>query len=116
MLTNERFGLIPRTWHPPTGLKILNHCYPVFGWNHRGGAVVYQSIAEILWPSYKGGWLYCCLMSFADEFAISFDVELLKVWPRLVENVLSLLLFGSRNYSVMIGAMGGGVYETAAID
>ena len=116
MLTNEGFGLLSRMWHPPTGLKIVNHCYPVFGWNQRGEAAAQQSIAEILRPSYNGGWLCCCLMSFADDFPISFDVGLLKCWPRLDENVLSLLPFKSQSYSVMIGAKEGGVYETSVID
>ena len=115
MLTNEQFGLLSRTWHPPTEVKILNHCYPVFGWNHRGGAAVHQFIAEILRPSYDGGWLFCCIMRFADEVEIFFDVELLKCWPRLDQNPLSLLLFGSQDYSVMMSAKEGGVYETAVI-
>ena len=115
MLTNERFGLLSRTWHPPTEVKILNHCYPVFGWNRRDGAVVHHFIAEILWPSCVGGWLCCCLMSFADEIAISFDVELLKCWLRVDNNQLSLLLFGSQDYPVMTNAKEGGVYEIAVI-
>ena len=115
MLTNERFGLLPRTWHPPTEVKILNHCYPVFGWNHRGGAAVHQFIAEILRPSYDGGWLFCCIMRFAGEVEIFFDVELLKCWPRLDQNSLSLLLFGFQECPVMMSAKEGGVYETAVI-
>tara|TARA_B100001063_G_scaffold1282_1_gene956 strand:- start:3367 stop:3717 length:351 start_codon:yes stop_codon:yes gene_type:complete len=115
MLTNERFGLLSRTWHPPTEVKILNHFYPVLGWNHRDGAAVHQSISEILRPSYIGGWLYCCFMSFADEVAIFFDIELLKCWPRLNKNPLSLLLFGPRNYPAMMSAKEGGFYETEFI-
>ena len=54
-------------------------------------------------------------MSFADEVAIFFDIELLKCWLRLNKNPLSLLLFGPRNYPVMMSAKEGGFYETEFI-
>ena len=76
---------------------------------------MHQFIAEILRPFYVGGWLYCCFMSFADEVAIFFDVELLKCWPRLDKSPLSLLLFGFQDCPVMMSAEEGGVYETAVI-
>jgi len=102
-------------WHPPAEPKILNHCCPVFGWNHRSGEAVHQFTAEILRPSYDGGWLCCFLMSFVDDIVIFYDVELLKCWQRLDENSLSLLLFRFQDYLAMLGAKEGGDYEAAAI-
>ena len=115
MLANKRSGLLPRTWHPPSGLKILNYYCAVSGWNYRGGAAAHQLISEIMLPSYAGGWFCCFLMSFAGELIISSDVELLKFWPRLDQISLILLNLKSHSYPVIIGTKEGGICENAAI-
>ena len=115
MLANKRFELLPRAWHPPSGLKILNYCCAIFGWSYRGGAAAHQLISEIMLPSYAGGWFFCFFMSFANELIIFFDNDLLKFCLRLDQRSLILLNFKSHSHPVIIGTKEGGFYEAAAI-